>query len=249
MPRVGTKSQDHSALRERDCLQSRYMGYRVSSLIRKRPPLGPYSRISLGPYGGPGDRVVSYEGGTPVLANNDLHRPRTQRWAYSWVPLSFLDALPVPIWNARSHTFLGLNGRAMPKVCDHPRGGARSCVLGCCTEVLRWRLSHARTLPRLPPSPPRPHLIPSCNWTPRVSHARLARRLAPNLMRENETQLDARERDTSAGNSRSVCSSAESSERAPHHSRPGGWGGGAHPGGGSRNGQSACAFALRVSSV
>jgi len=48
---------------------------------------------------------------------------------------------------------------------------------------------------------------------------------------------DARERDTSAGNGRSVCNSAEASETAPHHSRSGGWGGGAYPGGGSRTGQ------------
>jgi len=50
---------------------------------------------------------------------------------------------------------------------------------------------------------------------------------------------DARERDTSAGNGRSVCSSAGVSD---HHSRSGGWGGGAYPSGGSRTGQPAHAI-------
>ena len=53
---------------------------------------------------------------------------------------------------------------------------------------------------------------------------------------------DARERDTSAEVGRSVCISAGAGERTPHHSRSGGWGGGADPGGGSRTGQAAHAI-------
>ena len=57
---------------------------------------------------------------------------------------------------------------------------------------------------------------------------------------------DAREQGKSAEVGRSVCKSAGVSETTPHHSRSGGWGGEAHPGGGSRSGQTACVFALRV---
>ena len=35
--------------------------YRGTSLIRKRPPLGTYCSICLGPYGGPRGVAVSYE--------------------------------------------------------------------------------------------------------------------------------------------------------------------------------------------
>ena len=41
-------------------------GYRGTSLIRNRAPLGPYSSICLGPYCGPRGGTVSYERRTPV---------------------------------------------------------------------------------------------------------------------------------------------------------------------------------------
>jgi len=50
---------------------------------------------------------------------------------------------------------------------------------------------------------------------------------------------DARERGKCAEVACRVCISAGASETAPHHSRSGGWGGGAYPGGGSRTGQPA----------
>ena len=80
MPRVGSVTRDHSTLRERGYRQSQFMGYRVSSPTNKYLPLGPYSRISLVPYGGSRGRVVSYESGTPVLANEDSYRPRALWW-------------------------------------------------------------------------------------------------------------------------------------------------------------------------
>ena len=40
--------------------------YRETSLIRNSLPLGTYSSICLGPYGGPGGGVVSHEQGTPT---------------------------------------------------------------------------------------------------------------------------------------------------------------------------------------
>jgi len=60
---------------------------------------------------------------------------------------------------------------------------------------------------------------------------------------------DARERGKLAERCRSVCRHAGGREQAPHHSRCGGWGGGAHQGGGSPSGHTACALALRVRSV
>jgi len=53
---------------------------------------------------------------------------------------------------------------------------------------------------------------------------------------------DARERDKRAEVGRSVCKSAGVSETTPHHSRSGGWGGGAYPGGGRCTGQPAHAI-------
>jgi len=60
---------------------------------------------------------------------------------------------------------------------------------------------------------------------------------------------DARERGRTAGLRRAISRTAGASEPAPHHSRSGGWGGGAHQGGGSRTGQIACDLALRVRSI
>ena len=40
--------------------------YRGTSLIRKRPPLGPTVGLCLGPYGGPMGWEFSYERGTPA---------------------------------------------------------------------------------------------------------------------------------------------------------------------------------------
>ena len=60
---------------------------------------------------------------------------------------------------------------------------------------------------------------------------------------------DARERGKRAEVGRWLCSNAEASVPGPEDSRSGGWGGGAHPGGGSRTGKTACAFALSVRSV
>jgi len=47
-------------------------GYRGTSLIRIAPPVGPYSNLMQGTYGGPMGLGVSYQRGTPVQ-----HAPRT----------------------------------------------------------------------------------------------------------------------------------------------------------------------------
>jgi len=57
---------------------------------------------------------------------------------------------------------------------------------------------------------------------------------------------DARERGKSAHICRGIPRNAGASEPEPQHSRSGGWGGGAHQGGGSHTGKIACALALRV---
>ena len=57
---------------------------------------------------------------------------------------------------------------------------------------------------------------------------------------------DAREPGKCAEVGRFVCRSSGVSETAPHQSRSGVWGGGAHPGGGSRTGQPAQALTGRM---
>ena len=60
---------------------------------------------------------------------------------------------------------------------------------------------------------------------------------------------DAQAQDAGAGNAHCVCVNAGACQQVPQHPRSGGWGGGAHQGGGSRAGKTACALALRVRPV
>ena len=94
--------------------------------------------------------------------------------------------------------------------------------------------------------------------SPERRHMHLVNRALPAGMRKasrgreggaRSSRPDARERGKRAENGSWLCSSAGGSAPAPQDSRSGGWGGGAHQGGGSRTGQSACALALRLRSV
>ena len=103
--------------------------------MRKPPLLGHYRRLPLhiGSYNGPrGFGGGSYEGGTPVLANHNSHRPRALWSAYSWKPRSPLGALCVLISNMRPNTSLGPHGRAVPRSLGPPSG--RRAIL--CSWVL-----------------------------------------------------------------------------------------------------------------
>ena len=58
----------------------RYMG---PSLVRNRVPLGPYSSICLGPYGGPKRAGGSCERGTPVQGQTSKTNARCTTQSYN----------------------------------------------------------------------------------------------------------------------------------------------------------------------
>ena len=87
--------------------------YRGTSLMRNRPPLGPYSSICLGPYGGPmGGGAIFYERGAPVDSEpaHDGRPGRPQRDFFMYYRATLLIGTPPPIGSYSS-------------ICPGPYGG------------------------------------------------------------------------------------------------------------------------------